>query len=114
MATSKHTHTHAECSHASVGLAQACPNCSWKPKDTEVMVKNPLLLVWAIHHLRFCMCKNGSETEQNPQSLDDTIRSTIYALILNNQLLNHCMTVLWKRNGTFFESLYDCTMKTER
>ena len=40
---SKHTHTRAQCSH--VGLAQACPNYSWKPKDTEVMVKNLLFLV---------------------------------------------------------------------
>ena len=45
MAASKHTHTRAQCSHASVGLTQARPNYSWKPKDMEVMVKNPLFLV---------------------------------------------------------------------
>ena len=42
---SKHTYSRAQCSHASVGLAQACPNYSWKPKDTEVMVKNPQFLL---------------------------------------------------------------------
>ena len=36
MAASKHTHTRAQCSHASVGLAQARPN------DSSI---RPLLLV---------------------------------------------------------------------
>lgn len=78
----------------------------WRRQKPRSDGKNLLFLVQAVHHLRFHIWRNDSETklygtERNPQSMDITVHITI---LVHIQLLNRCMIALWKRNGNFYWS----------